>query len=133
MASFEIAECEDADMHPGFILVSETFEHDQPYHDACWPDHWKPGGRETGAIRFLASKHNEPDLVFLKAVDQETRRLAGLVRYYILKDGIIAENELEGDHWPDQDAKEYAAHLYRNYLASRRKTVKDVGGPFVCE
>ena len=51
----------------------------------------------------------------------------------MLSEGAIAESELEGDHWPNEDAKEYAAHLYRECLASRRRTVREVGGAFVCK
>ncbi|KAL9113013.1 MAG: hypothetical protein Q9227_002878 [Pyrenula ochraceoflavens] len=129
MAPFDVDKCADSDMKAGFVLVSEAFKHDQPYRDALWPAHWLPCEQEAGA----ASKSSERDLIFVKAVDRERGKLAGLVRYYVLKDGTIAENELEGDHWPDQDGKEYAQHLYRNYLASRRSTVKSVGGPFVCK
>ena len=62
MPLFTISECTEADMYPGFVLVSETFQHDQPYHDACWPDHWIPHGREASAQRFESARKSEPDL-----------------------------------------------------------------------
>ena len=132
--AFQVLPCEIEDMQEAFALVTDTFQHDQPYHDALWPDHWTARGQEIGAKRFQASKVSEPNLRFLKAVETSSGDLAGLVRYYVLPAGTaLDENDLQGNYWPDEDSREYARHLYRNYLSARRKTVREVGTPFVCE
>ena len=128
--AFNVLSCTDADMYPAFVLVSETFNHDQPYHDAIYPLHWTQGGRDDGAIRFWETKNGEPNVRFLKAVENTTGDLAGLVRYYIYEDGL-EENELQGDWWKDGEEKAYAQHLYRNYLTTRHATVKAVKGPII--
>ena len=128
---FSVLPCSDADMYPAFVLVSETFNHDQPYHDAIYPFHWTNTGREDGAARFREAKNREPNIRFLKAVDTVSGELAGLVRYYIYED-VPEEGELEGNWWTDEDDKAYAQHLYKNYLSTRYATVKAVKGPFVC-
>ena len=131
---FTILPCTDADMPPAFALVTETFQHEQPYHDALWPEHWKPDGQKAGVARFRASCRSEPNLHFVKAVDDASGQLAGLVRYYVLPHGEeLDEGELEGDYWPTEEEREYACHLYREYLSLRRRTVREVGTPFVCE
>ena len=128
---FDVLSCTDADMYPAFVLVSETFNHDQPYHDAIYPFHLTEAGRKDGATRFCNTKNHEPNVRFIKAVDSSTSDLAGLVRYYVYEQGL-EESELEGDWWEDEEEKAYAKHLYKNYLTTHYATVKSVKGPVVC-
>lgn len=129
--AYNILPCTDADMYPAFVLVSETFQHDQPYHDAIYPFHWTQAGRDDGALRFRETKNTQTNIRFIKAVDQSTGELAGLVRYYVYERDP-EEDELDGDWWMNEEEKAYAQHLYRNYLTTRYATVKSVEGPVVC-
>lgn len=118
-------------MYPAFVLVSETFQHDQPYHDAIYPLHWTQAGRDDGTLRFRETKNSQPNIRFIKAVDKSTGEMAGLVRYYIYEKDP-EEEDLGGDWWSNCEEKAYAQHLYKNYLATRYATVKSVKGPVVC-
>ena len=124
--------CHDADFFRVFSIVSDSFGYDQPYIDALFPNHHEHAGRIEGADRFLQMKRTDPTNRCLKATDTASGEIIGFAKWIVFANGKPEETPLEGDFWETRDDKEYAAHVYEQYLKSRRSTARSVDGPLVC-
>ena len=131
--SLKLETCTDADMHRAFAIVSESFGHEHPYIDACYPDHDQEHGRKLGGERMLAIKNADPNTTFIKVVDTQTGKMIALGKWNVYEGTVPEEADLEGDFWQSQDDKEYAQYLYREYLVPRREAIKKSGGNLVCK
>ena len=131
--SHEVEICTDADMDRAFAIVSSSFGHEHPYIDACYPEHDTELGRKRGGERMLAIKNSDPNTTFIKVVDNSTGRMIALSKWNVYNETVPEEVDLDGDFWQSQDDKEYAQHLFREYLVPRRKAIKDSGGRLVCK
>ncbi|KAL9102560.1 MAG: hypothetical protein Q9163_002310 [Psora crenata] len=120
--------CTDNDMPRAFAILSSAFGHEHPYIEACFPEHDQPEGRKVGGERMLAIKHADPNTTLLKVTDTESGEMMAFAKWNIYDSVVPEEVELEGDFWPGQDEKEYAQHLFRQYLVPRRKAIRESGG-----
>lgn len=130
---FKLEEASDEDMLRSFEILSLAFGHEHPYIEAAYPHHETPQGREIGASRFLAVKNSDPNTKFLKITDTETNILVTMAKWNIFENNTIPVDwELEGDFWVNEEEKEYAQVLCREYLIPRRKAIRESGGNLVC-
>ncbi|KUJ14247.1 uncharacterized protein LY89DRAFT_708670 [Mollisia scopiformis] len=120
--------CGDADMTRTFAIMSEAFGHEHPYIDAAFPEHDTPAGRASGGNRMLAIKHADPNTTFLKVTDIDTGLMIAQAKWNIYKNTIPPELDLDGDFWENDEEKEYAQLLCREYLIPRRRAIKASGG-----
>lgn len=127
-----IEECSDDDMLRTFEIISAAFRHEHPYIEAVFPSHDSPMGRVAGGARMLAIKRTDPHTIFIKAVDKATGLMIGQAKWNIYDGVVPAEVELEGDFWDTADEKEFAQHLYREYLVPRRTAIRELGGKVIC-
>ncbi|KLU91717.1 hypothetical protein MAPG_10234 [Magnaporthiopsis poae ATCC 64411] len=129
---FEFGFCRPEDMDRCFEVVSLAFAHDHPYVDALFPGHDTPQGREHGA-RWLAEADLSPTTRLCKVVDTDTGVIAGFAKWDVY-DGFtpdVGPSSLKGDHWPDEDAKEYADYIWWEFTRRRWAAVKKSGGRLV--
>ena len=124
--------CDDDDFYRLFSITSDAFGYDQPYIDAIYPNHHDQAGRQSGAERLAQMAHTDPANRFTKATDTATGLIIGHAKWIIFADGKPEETPLTGDFWETQEDKEYAAHLYKEFVKPRRETARAVGGPLVC-
>ena len=82
---------------------------------------------------MLAIKNSDPNTTFIKVVDTSTGKMIALAKWNVYNGTVPEEVDLDGDFWQSQDDKEYAQHLFREYLVPRRKAIKDSGGRLVCK
>jgi hypothetical protein len=125
--------CSDADMARTFEIMSLAFGHEHPYIEAAYPAHHTPTGRALGSSRMLNAKKTDPSTTFLKVTDTDTGLMIAQAKWNVYKNNIPAEADLDGNFWDNNEEKEYAQLLCREYLIPRRKAIKDSGGNLVCE
>lgn len=130
---FKIEECTDADYYRAFELLSTAFGHEHAFVESVFPNHDSPEGRRAGGERLLEAAKTEPTITDIKAVDEETGKTIGHARWMICDGRIPPESELSGDYWETQDQKDFAAHMFSQYLVPRRKAIKESGGHIVCK
>ncbi|KAL8766222.1 MAG: hypothetical protein Q9209_006936 [Squamulea sp. 1 TL-2023] len=129
----KVETCSDADMDRGFAIISSAFGHEHPYIEYVFPNHATNPGRKVGGERLLAMKNSDPNAIFLKVTETDTGEMIALAKWNVY-DGVIPEAvELNGDFWANSEDKEYAQHLFRGYLAPRRKAIEESGGHLVCK
>ena len=128
----KLERCTDDDMDRVFAIISAAFGHEHPYIDACFPDHDQENGRKVGGERMLAMKQSDPNTTFIKVVDTQGKIIA-IAKWNVYDGTVPEESELEGDYWQGQDDKEYAQHLFREYLVPRRRAIRESGGNLVCK
>ncbi|KAL9120544.1 MAG: hypothetical protein Q9187_002900 [Circinaria calcarea] len=129
--ALKLETCRDDDMDRTFAIISLAFAHEHPYIDAAFPAHDTPAGRISGGKRMLAIKHSDPNTTFLKVTDAGTGEMVAQAKWNVYNGVVPEEIELEGDFWETEDEKEYAQHLFREYLATRRRAIKKSGGNLV--
>lgn len=122
----------DADMPRTFAIFSDAFGHDEPLVNAVWPKCDTPAGRASGAERMLDIKNLDPNSTFLKVFDTETGTMIAMAKLNIFKNTIPSELDLDGDFWEIEEDKEYAQHLVRELLISRREMIRKTGGNVLC-
>ena len=120
--------CDDADIDRVFCIVSDTFKHDEPYIDAVYPKHETPGGRIQGSRRMLDQKRNDSTASYIKAVDTQTGKVIGQANWLYIESGSV-KDQLDGDFWDDEDAKEFAQNMYAQFAACRRNAVEAANAP----
>lgn len=131
---FKLDVASDEDMLRSFEILSLAFGHEHPYIEAAYPHHETPQGRAIGGSRLLAIKNSDPNTTFLKVTDTETNVIVAMAKWNIYQDNTIPDEwELEGDFWANEEEKEYAQVLCREYLIPRRKAIRESGGNVVCE
>ena len=114
----KLESCTDDDMDRVFAIISAAFGHEHPYIDACFPDHDKEKGRKIGGERMLAMKRADPNTTFIKVIDTQGKIIA--IAKWNVYDGTVPEEiDVDGDYWQRQDDKEYAQHLFREYLVPK--------------
>lgn len=131
---FEFGFCKPEDMDRCFEVVSLAFAHDHAYVDAMFPGHDTPQGRFYGA-RWLAKADLSPTARLCKVVDTDTGVIVGFAKWDVY-DGFapdVGPSSLKGDHWRDEDAKEYADYIWWEFTRRRWAAVKKSGGHLVCE
>lgn len=131
--ALKIEECNDTDMDRTFEVISSAFGHEHPYIESVFPLHATPQGRKIGGQRMLAYKKADPNTTFLKVVDISTDEVVAVAKWNIYDGSIPDEYELDGNFWESKNEKEYAQHMFREYLVPRRKAIKDSGGRLVCK
>ncbi|CAG8953782.1 hypothetical protein HYFRA_00006673 [Hymenoscyphus fraxineus] len=124
----KVEECKDSDMSRTFEILSQAFAHKHPYIDAAFPAHTTPAGRANGAARMLHTKHQDPCAKFLKVIDTDTGTMIAQAKWNIYKNTIPPELDLDGEFWDDEEEKEYAQLLCREYLLPRRAAIRESGG-----
>lgn len=129
--ALKIEECNDTDMDRTFEIISSAFGHEHPNIESIFPLQAAPQGRRFGGQRMLASKKADPNATFLKVVDTSTCEMVAQAKWNIYDGSIPDEVELDGDFWESKNEKEYAQHMFREYLVPRRKAIKDSGGRLV--
>ena len=72
----EVKEAEEADMARIFEIASLAFDHNEPFWDAWWQNHWTESGRKAGAERMKQAM-KDPFAKFTKAVDTSTGQIMG--------------------------------------------------------
>ena len=128
----KLEECNETDMSRAFAIVSSAFGHEQPYMNALYPAHSTPSGRETGADRFRDMYRTDPNTTFLKVTDTDTGEMIAQAKWNIYNGAVPEEVELDGDYWVDDEEKDYARYLFRQYQGPRRIAIKKSGGHLVC-
>jgi len=123
--------CEDNDMPRVFAIISDAFGEDHPHISVIFPNHKTINGRAQGAERLLQMKQNDPHSRFMKVTDTATGQIVGQATWLIYNDHA-EEVELCGDYWQNEEDRQYAAQLYRGYLAPRRDVIRSAKGPVVC-
>lgn len=131
--ALKIEECNDTDMDRTFEIISSAFGHEHPYIESVFPLHATPQGRRLGGQRMLAYKKADQNTTFLKVVDTRTGEVVAVAKWNIYDGSIPDDYELDGDFWESNNEKEYAQHMFREYLVPRRKAIKDSGGRLVCK
>ncbi|CAG8981139.1 hypothetical protein HYALB_00005854 [Hymenoscyphus albidus] len=126
--TFKVEECDDSDMPHTFEIISQAFAHEHQYIDAAFPAHSEPASRANGASRMLSTKHQDPCAKFLKVIDQDTGTMIAQAKWNIYQNTIPPEFDLDGEFWDDEEEKEYAQLLCREYLLPRREAIRDSGG-----
>lgn len=124
--------CSDADMSRTFEIMSQAFGHEHPYIEAAYPAHHTPEGRKLGSARMLNVKKTDSTTTFLKVTDTDTGTMIAQAKWNVYKNHIPAEADLDGDFWEENEEKEYAQLLAREYLIPRRKAIRDLGGNLLC-
>lgn len=124
--------CSDADMYRTFEIMSQAFGHEHPYIEAAYPAHHTPEGRELGSARMLNVKKTDSTTTFLKVTDTDTGNMIAQAKWNVYENHIPAEADLEGDFWEENEEKEYAQLLCREYLIPRRKAIRDLAGNLLC-
>lgn len=129
--ALKIEECNDTDMDRAFEIISSAFGHEHPFMESVFPLHATPQGRRLGGQRMLANKKADPNTTLLKVVDTSTGEVVAQAKWNIYDGSIPDEFELDGDFWESKNEKEYAQHMFREYLVPRRKAIRDLGGRLV--
>ena len=129
--SISIHHAEEADMHRLFEIASLAFKDNEPFWDACYPEHWTPAGRKAGGDRFLAIKQGDPKTTYLKAIDDSTGEIAGFAKCNVFEDRFPERGLAEGDYWESEEAREYAQHLIDEFNKDRVAYVKKANGNVV--
>jgi hypothetical protein len=130
---FKVERCNDEDMARTFEIKSVTFGGIHPYIEAAYPAHSTPVGRKSGAKRFLAVKQDDPCSNFIKVVDTDSGKIIATAKWNIYRDTIPEEKDLDGDFWENDEDKEYAQVLCREYLIPRRKAIRESKGNIICK
>lgn len=125
--------CNDDDMHRVFEIFCQAFGRRHAMIEAIYPNHDTPAGRIMGSKRMLDIKKKDPHTKFLKVVDTDTGAMIAKAKWNIWKGVIPPEDDLDGDYWETEEEKEWAQHLNRDFLISRRKAIRDSGGHLVCK
>ncbi|ESZ89721.1 hypothetical protein SBOR_9897 [Sclerotinia borealis F-4128] len=123
--------CNDDDMHRVFEIFCKAFGTKHPMLEAIYPNHDTPAGRISGGKRMLDIKNEDLHTTFLKVVDTDTGAMIAKAKWNIWKGVIPPEVDLDGDFWETDEEKEWAQHLNREFLISRRKAIKEAGGHLV--
>ncbi|MCJ1386832.1 hypothetical protein MMC17_009960 [Xylographa soralifera] len=129
--SLSLEFCEDSDIPRVFAIISDAFGEDHPHISVLFPNHKTITGRAQGAERLLQMKKNDPHARCLKVTDTATSEIIGQATWLIYNDHA-EELELSGDYWQNEEDRQYAAELYRGYLAPRRNIIRLAKGPVVC-
>lgn len=125
--------CNDDDMHRVFEIFCQAFGTKHAMIEAIYPNKDTPDGRTTGGKRMMSYKNDDPHTTFIKCVDTDTGAIVAKAKWNIWKGVIPPETDLDGDYWETAGEKEWAQHLNREFLISRRRAIKDAGGHLVCK
>ncbi|KAF2196466.1 hypothetical protein GQ43DRAFT_445087 [Delitschia confertaspora ATCC 74209] len=132
MTPCSLQECIDADMPRFFELFSLGFGPEKyPYVEHVFPKHDTSEGRKIGGERMLTLKHLDAQATWLKITENPSEKMIACAKWNIYSNTIPPEFGLEGEYWDSQDEKEYAQHLFAEYLVPRRKAIRDSGGNLV--
>ncbi|KAI9649258.1 hypothetical protein NHQ30_001828 [Ciborinia camelliae] len=123
--------CNDDDMPRVFEIFCEAFDIKHPMIEAMYPNHDTPAGRVIGAKRMLEIKKKDSHTTFLKVVDTDTGVMIAKAKWNIWKGVIPPEVDLDGDYWENEEEKEWAQHMNREFLISRRQALRDSEGHLV--
>ena len=130
---FQLETCSDEDLDRAFAIISDSFGHEHPYFDYCFPHHVVAAGRKVGAERLRAMKKSSPTVTFLKVTDAETGTIVAVAKWNVY-DGVLPEEApLDGDFWESEDEKKLAQEIFAGYVTPRRKAIRESGGRIVCE
>ncbi|THV47279.1 hypothetical protein BGAL_0322g00100 [Botrytis galanthina] len=127
----KVEECNDDDMHRVFEIFCQAFGTRHPMIEAVYPNHDTEAGRISGGNRFRDIKNNDPHTKFIKVVDTDTGAIIAKAKWNIWKGVIPPEKDLDGDFWETAEEKEWAQHLNRDFLITRRAAIKEYEGHLV--
>ncbi|EPE36377.1 Acyl-CoA N-acyltransferases (Nat) [Glarea lozoyensis ATCC 20868] len=129
---FHLLPSSDTDMSRTFEIISTTFGNQHPYIEAVYPAHSTPEGRKRSTERLLAVKNTDPCCNFLKVVDTASGKIVAVAKWNIYDDHIPEEADLDGDWWENEEEKEFARVMYREYLVPRRRAIGELKGNVMC-
>jgi hypothetical protein len=131
--TFIVEKCNDEDMFRAFELMSLAFGHEHPYIEYAFPEHDTPAGRKIGGQRLLAMKDSDPHTTCLKIVDTKSQQMIAFGKWNAYRNMVPPEVQLDGDFWKSNEEKEYAQHLFHEYLIPRRQAIIASEGNIVCK
>lgn len=126
--------CADSDMSRAFEIISLAFGHGHAFVEAVWPEHESPSGRAAGAERLLQAKQTQPWAHLCKVTDTDTGDIVGFVKWDIY-DKIIPEvpTSMPAQYYKDEDSKEYAEYIWKEFTRRRWDAVRTSEGRLACE
>ena len=130
----QLQEATDADMYRIFEICSLAFDRNEPFWDACWPQHWTPSGRQQGAERFTYIKNTDPNTTYVKAFDPSSGKLWGMAKWNIYDNHIPDFDKPDGDqgdYWDNTDDKEFSEALSKEFFKDRNAAITRTGGNLV--
>ncbi|KAL8902644.1 MAG: hypothetical protein Q9207_004500 [Kuettlingeria erythrocarpa] len=75
-------------------------------------------------------KNGDPNVTFLKVTDTDTGAMIAQAKLNVY-DWVVVPEAVDldgGGYWANDEDKEYARHLLREYLAPRRKAIEELSG-----
>lgn len=126
--------CTEADMLRAFEIISLAFGHEHAYVEAVWPEHDTDAGRAAGAERLLSAQQTQPWTHLCKAVDTDTGEFVGFAKWDVY-DGVVPDvpTGMPPQYYKNDDAKEYADYIWKEFTRRRWDAVRASGGKIVCK
>ena len=122
--ALKLDECSDADFPRLADIMFDAFGSNEPYVDALFPGSFTPAGRAIAAKRLLQAKYGDPQSKWLKITDTSRGTIMGFAKYIIFITVPPRNPELDGDYWDNDEAKEYARHLFSEFISCRYEVVR---------
>ena len=124
---FSVAPCQTADFNRVFHIISDTFQHIQPIVDAFFPKHDTPAGHTHGA-KVLCDQQSDPNIYFIKAVDEESGEIVGVAKWLILQEEVqVGDVGDDGGLRESEEERAYVKELLTQYYSSRSEALREEG------
>ena len=125
----------DEDIPACFQVLSKSFGHDAPFVDVLFPNHDTPSGQAKGSKRLREWKQTSKDSTFLKTVVQASpgkwTQITGFAIWTLMKKPPPEELDKAEDVeevWPDEDDRQFATRLWRDYVKPRSQAIRESDG-----